>query len=75
MRWMWTLVSVVGLIAIALGLLWFLQGSTLVRIDPIACAANCEPTEGHQPAWQAAGAITVIAGALTATVAVRKMRG
>jgi hypothetical protein len=72
---MWTSVSVVGLIAIALGLLWFLQGSTLVRIDPIACASNCEPMVGHQPAWQAAGAITVIAGALAAIVAVRRMRG
>jgi hypothetical protein len=74
MRWIWMSVSVVGLAVIAVGLLWFLQGSDLVHIDPIACAANCEPIVGYRPAWQVAGAVAVLTGALATTLAVRKVR-
>jgi hypothetical protein len=74
MRWMWIAVSVMGLAGIALGLLWFLQGSNLLHIDPIACTANCEPIEGHQPAWQIAGAIAVAVGLVATFTGWRKAR-
>lgn len=75
MRWLLMSLVVVGLTVMALGVLWFLQGSDLIRIDPIACAGNCEPMVGHHPGWQAAGAIAATTGALATTVSVRKLRG
>lgn len=74
MRWIWTSVTVVGVVVAALGVLWFLQGSDLVRIDPIACVADCEPIAGHQPGWQLAGAVAVLIGALATSAAIKKLR-
>lgn len=74
MRWLWVLVSMLGLLAVGLGLLWFLQGSDLVHIDPIACASDCEPIVGHQPGWQVAGAVATAIGALASALAVRRLR-
>lgn len=74
MRWMWVSATVVGLGVIAIGILWFLQGSDLVRIDPVACVGDCEPIVGHRPGWQAAGGVAVVAGAVVSTAAVRKLR-
>lgn len=74
MRWIWTSLAVAGLPVIAVGVLWFLQGSDLVHIEPIACATDCEPLVGHRPAWQAAGAAAILTGALSITLATRKLR-
>lgn len=75
MRWIWMSVSAVGLAVSGVGILWFLQGSDLVHIEPIACVGDCEPVVGHHPAWQVAGAVAVLTGALATTLAVRKLRG
>jgi hypothetical protein len=74
MRWLWTLTALLGLVGVTLGLLWFLQGSDLLHIDPIACAASCEPIQGHQPAWQLAGAVAVAIGSVAAATGWRKLR-
>lgn len=71
---MWVSVVVVGLVTVALGLLWFLQGSDLLHIDPIACATDCEPVVGHHPAWQVAGTVAVVIGTGATAWAVRKLR-
>lgn len=63
-----------GLGAIALGALWFLQGSDLVHIQPVLCAADCEPVVGHQPVWQLAGAVAILTGTLASLAALRKLR-
>lgn len=75
MRIVWGALGVVGLVAVAVGSLWFLQGSDLLHIDPIACAADCEPVEGHQPAWQVAGGVAVAVGLGASSTAWRKFRG
>ncbi len=74
MRAFWTVVSVIGLGVIAVGLLWFLQGSDLVHIDPIACTGKCEPVRGHQPGWQVAGTAAVAIGLVALTTGWRKVR-
>ncbi|MEU0312655.1 hypothetical protein [Nocardioides sp. NPDC006273] len=63
-----------GLGVIALGALWFLQGSELVHIQPVLCAADCEPVVGHQPVWQLAGVVAILTGALASLAALRKLR-
>ncbi len=74
MRLIWILLMILGLAVIALGILWFLQGSNLVRIDPVACGTQCEPIVGHQPAWQVAGIVAGMLGACVTTLSVRKLR-
>ncbi|KQR08537.1 hypothetical protein [Cellulomonas sp. Leaf334] len=63
-----------GLALVALGALWFLQGSGLVRIEPVACVGNCAPITGHRPGWQVAGALTAAVGLLIIGVAARWRR-
>lgn len=74
MRWIWMSVLAVGLAVSGVGILWFLQGSDLVHIQPIACVGDCEPVVGHHPEWQLAGVVAVLTGALATTLAVRKLR-
>lgn len=57
------ILTIVGIIAALLGLLWFLQGSDLVHIKPILCFADCEPITGKSTTWQIAGAIVFVTGA------------
>lgn len=70
----WVAVLVTGLAAGGIGLLWFLQGSDLVHVEPIACVGDCEPVVGHHPEWQIAGIVGVLVGALSTTYALRQLR-
>jgi formate-dependent nitrite reductase membrane component NrfD len=74
MRWVWISVLVLGLAVTALGVLWFLQGSDVVQINPILCVGDCEPVTGHQPVWQVAGGIAGLVGVFLAVSAARKAR-
>jgi len=74
MRWTWITLFVAGLGVLALGTLWFLQGSDLLHVEPVLCAGECETVSGHQPTWQLAGAAAFLAGGLASTVAVRRLR-
>jgi hypothetical protein len=51
-----------GVLLTLLGLLWVLQGGAIVRIEPIMCAANCEPIQGGSPGWFAVGVLTLLGG-------------
>lgn len=53
---------ITGVIAASLGLLWFLQGSDIVHLQPILCFANCEVITGKSLAWQIIGSIVFIGG-------------
>lgn len=55
-----------------LGLLWFLQGTGILRMRPILCIANCEEVVGPSPTWAAAGAVALIIGAIVVAVSVRR---
>ncbi len=57
-----------------LGLLWFLQGTGILRMRPIVCIANCEEVVGPSPTWAAAGAVALIIGAIVVAVSVRRGR-
>ncbi len=62
--------AVVGIVLAMLGLLWFLQGTGLVRICPVLCFADCECVEGGSQFWLIAGAITALIGVVLAGVSV-----
>lgn len=66
---------VVGVVLVGLGLLWFLQGTGLVRICPVLCFADCECVEGGSRFWMIAGAIAFAAGAVLAGVSLRRGAG
>lgn len=66
-------VAAVGLVVSGVGLLWFLQGSDLVHLEPIACVGECPAVVGHHPGWQIAGALTILIGTATTTIAARKV--
>ena len=64
--------TILGVIAMLLGGLWFLQGVGIVRIPPILCVANCEPIEGPTPVWAVVGLVVLIAGILALVWGVRR---
>jgi hypothetical protein len=66
--------TLLGAFIAFLGLLWFLQGTGILRIRPILCVANCEEIVGPSPFWVAVGAVTLIIGTVVAVVSVRRGR-
>jgi hypothetical protein len=64
----------VGIIFILLGLLWFLQGSDIIRLRPILCVANCEPLTGRSLLWQVVGAIAFLGGIVSISQGIRRLR-
>lgn len=57
------LLGIVGVIALALGLLWLLQGLGLVHLRPILCVADCEAIQGRSTTWAIVGFVTAALGA------------
>ena len=66
--------TLVGAFVAFLGLLWFLQGTGILRMRPILCVANCEEIVGPSPLWAVAGAIAFIIGTIVIVVSVRRVR-
>jgi len=66
--------ALLGVFVAFLGLLWFLQGTGILRMRPILCIANCEEIVGPSPFWAVAGAIAFIIGIIIAVVSVRRAR-
>jgi uncharacterized membrane protein HdeD (DUF308 family) len=64
----------VGVIFIFLGLLWFLQGSDIIRLRPILCVANCEPLTGRSLLWQVVGAVVFIGGIVSMARGIQRLR-
>lgn len=65
----------VGVALAGLGLLWFLQGTGLVRICPVLCFADCECVEGGSLFWTITGAFAVAIGAVLVGVSLRRGTG
>lgn len=55
---------VLGALGALLGGLWLVQGHGLVRIEPIACVANCQTLEGPSATWAAIGGVVLLASLL-----------
>lgn len=53
---------ILGIILVALGLLWSLQGADLIRMKQILCFANCEPLIGGSITWLFIGIVVMGAG-------------
>lgn len=52
----------VGVALAGLGLLWFLQGTGLVRTCSVLCFADCECVEGGSLFWTVASAVAFAGG-------------
>ena len=55
-------VAFVGIIAILLGLLWFLQGAAIIQMCPVLCFADCECLIGGSLLWEILGLIVLFIG-------------
>ncbi|MFA4941538.1 MAG: hypothetical protein WC582_03000, partial [Patescibacteria group bacterium] len=55
-------IILVGIIAILFGLLWFLQGTSIIQICPILCFADCKCLTGGSLLWTIVGLITIFIG-------------
>jgi hypothetical protein len=53
---------VVGIIAILLGSLWFLQGAAIIQVCPILCFADCQCITGGSLLWEIVGLIAFFIG-------------
>lgn len=73
-KWGWLAALATGIALILLGTLWFLQGSDVVHIQPVLCAADCEPVTGWHFWWQLAGVLTAGIGTLATFAARRRLR-
>ncbi|RXE56285.1 hypothetical protein ABH15_09150 [Methanoculleus taiwanensis] len=56
-----------------LGLLWFLQGTDIVRMRPILCFTNCEEIVGGSPVWAVTGAVVFIIGVVVIVISGRRI--
>ncbi len=63
--------ALVGIVLAMPGLLWFLQGTGLLRLCPALCFADCECVEGGSQVWEVAGAVTFAIGAILVWVSLR----
>ena len=63
---------VLGVLVALLGVLWLVQGLGIVRIEPIACVANCTPVDGPVLSWGIAGAVAILVGGLAIFWSVRR---
>lgn len=71
MKW---LLTGFGLLLVALGALWALQGADLVHVKPVACVADCAELQGPSPTWLIVGLLTLGAGAGLIALARRRER-
>ncbi|HTS88724.1 MAG TPA: hypothetical protein VMG41_09555 [Gemmatimonadales bacterium] len=60
-----------GVVLVALGLLWLMQGLDVVRVCPLLCFVDCKCVSGSSPLWAGIGAVAVAVGAVSVYLAVR----
>ena len=65
--------TIFGAIVALLGIFWAIQGLGIVQIDPILCAADCEPITGRSVQWTVIGAITLFVGIVTVWVGLKSV--
>ncbi len=56
------LLQVFGVLLIALGALWSVQGAGIVHLKPIMCFADCTELRGASGQWLATGLGAIAAG-------------
>lgn len=67
-----SILVLVGVISVALGALWFLQGADLIHIKPILCFADCVEISGGSKLWEGIGVLVFIVGLLVIGMAFKK---
>jgi uncharacterized BrkB/YihY/UPF0761 family membrane protein len=65
---------VVGVVAMLLGLLWFLQGTAIIQMCPILCFANCECLTGGSLLWEIIGLVVFFIGIIIIYFGLRRSR-
>jgi multisubunit Na+/H+ antiporter MnhB subunit len=66
--------ALIGAFIGSLGLLWFLQGTGILRMRPILCIANCEEIVGPSPVWAVSGLIALVIGVIVVFASMRHVR-
>jgi MYXO-CTERM domain-containing protein len=69
------LAVVLGLVGVALGGLWLLQGLDLVHIRPLLCVAECQVVEKGSAVWAVVGAAVGAAGLAAIAFGARRRAG
>lgn len=57
------LIGLAGVLGLALGALWALQGFGIVHVRPILCVADCAEIQGRSTTWALIGLVTAALGA------------
>ena len=55
--------TVGGVVVLALGVLWMLQGADLIHVRPVLCVSACKPIRGGSAGWFIVGTVTTLIGA------------
>jgi hypothetical protein len=71
--WLARVFALFGILLILLGVLWSLQGADLIRLEPVACVANCEPLTGPSTTWLLAGLATASLGLIVTIGCIRHL--
>lgn len=74
MKWLYVGVGIVGAAAAMLGGLWFLQGTGVAVIEPIACIGECTALIGPNVGWALAGAALMLVGIGIVWWSMRRLR-
>ncbi|MEZ5779878.1 MAG: hypothetical protein R3E44_16095 [Paracoccaceae bacterium] len=69
MKWV---ILILGMLGLALGGLWLLQGLGLVFVPPILCVGDCTPLRGPSAPWAIAGLILAAGGLVAIRHAARR---
>lgn len=62
----------IGILAVLLGGLWFLQGIGAVTVEPVMCVGECEALTGPSLPWAVAGILTLVCGGALAWFCLRR---
>jgi hypothetical protein len=74
MNWKRTTATVIGGVLMALGVLWFLQGSGLINVNPIMCFTDCDPLAEQSVDWSVQGIASFVVGAAICLLAIFKKK-
>ena len=67
--------TLIGLILAALGLLWFLQGIAILNVCPVLCFADCECITAGSSFWEVVGGIALIIGIAIICLSLKRLWG
>jgi len=62
-----------GVVVLALGVLWVLQGADLIHVRPVLCVSACKAITGGSAAWFVIGIVSTLIGAAMIVAGTRRL--